>query len=349
MGLGDFLRKQFIDVIQWTESGPGVLMYRFPMRDMEIQSGGKLTVRESQMALFVNEGKAADLFGPGLHTLVTSNLPLLTNLQNWDKAFESPFKSDVYFFSTRIQTAQRWGTQQPITIRDKEFGAVRLRAFGVYSFRVSNPAVFQSSVGATDAEYTVDQIEPQLRNAVINGFTGAFANAQVPFLDMAANQGELAKQIAASVAPSFEQLGLKLESFTVENLSLPDELQKRLDERISMNMIGDMRQYTQFQAAQSIPIAAANEGGIAGLGVGLGAGMGMGGAMADALRGAMGGAPASGAPAGGAPAGGAPAAGTPAAAGEPAMPTGATKFCLHCGKSIASVAKFCPECGGAQS
>jgi membrane protease subunit (stomatin/prohibitin family) len=333
MALGDFLRKQFIDVIQWTESGPGVLMYRFPMRDMEIQSGGKLTVRESQMALFVNEGKAADLFGPGLHTLVTSNLPLLTNLQNWDKAFESPFKSDVYFFSTRVQTAQRWGTQQPITIRDKEFGAVRLRAFGVYSFRVANPAVFQANIAATDAEYTVDQIEPQLRNAVIAGFTGAFANAQVPFLDMAANQAELAKQIAVTVAPAFEQLGLKLESFTVENLSLPDELQKRLDERISMNIVGDLRAYTQYQAAQSIPIAAANPGGIAGIGVGLGAGMGMGGAIADAMRGAMGGAPAGSAP----------------AAGASAAPTGETKFCLHCGKSIPAQAKFCPECGGAQA
>ncbi|MEQ1692659.1 MAG: SPFH domain-containing protein [Gemmatimonas sp.] len=331
MALGDFLRKQFIDVIQWTESGPGVLMYRYPMRDMEIQSGGKLTVRESQLALFVNEGKAADQFGPGLHTLITSNLPLLTNLQNWDKAFESPFKSDVYFFSTRIQTAQKWGTQQPITIRDKEFGAVRLRAFGVYGFRVANPAVFQANVAATDAEYTVEQIEPQLRNAVINGFTGAFANAQVPFLDMAANQAELAKQIAAAVAPTFEQLGLKLESFTVENLSLPDELQKRLDERISMSIIGDMRTYTQFQAAQSIPIAAANPGGVAGLGVGLGAGMGMGAAMVDAMRGSAAGAPAAG-----------------AASSAPA-PTGETKFCLHCGKPIAAVAKFCPECGGSQA
>ncbi len=339
MALGDFLRKQFIDVIQWTESGPGVLMYRYPMRDMEIQSGGKLTVRESQMALFVNEGKAADQFGPGLHTLITSNLPLLTNLQNWDKAFESPFKSDVYFFSTRIQTAQKWGTQQPITIRDKEFGAVRLRAFGVYSYRLANPAVFQSAVGATDAEYTVDQIEPQLRNAAITGFTSAFANAQVPFLDMAANQGELGKQIAAAMAPTFEQLGLKLESFTVENLSLPEELQKRLDERISMNMIGDMRTYTQYQAAQSIPIAAANPGGIAGMGVGLGAGMGMGGAIADAMRGAMGGAPAPAAPAA-APSGAAPVA---SADGVEA------KFCLHCGKSIPGQSRFCPECGGAQA
>ncbi len=338
MGLGDFLRKQFIDVIQWTESGPGVLMHRFPMRDLEIQSGGKLTVRESQMALFVNEGVAADVFSPGLHTLVTSNLPLLTNLQNWDKAFESPFKSDVYFFSTRVQTGLRWGTQQPITIRDKEFGAVRLRAFGMYSFRLADPAVFHANVGATDAEYNVEQIDPQLRNSVIAGFTAAFANAAVPFLDMAANQAELAKQIAAAVAPSFEALGLKLESFVVENLSLPDELQKRLDERISMNMIGDLRAYTQYQAAQSIPIAAANTGGIAGLGAGLGAGMGIGGAMVDAMRGA------SSAPAQPAAVG----AQVPAAVGAASV-AGATKFCMHCGNVMPSVAKFCPSCGQQQA
>ncbi|MGD4086929.1 SPFH domain-containing protein, partial [Xanthomonas citri pv. citri] len=152
-----------------------------------------------------------------------------------------PFKSDVYFFSTRVQTNQRWGTQQPITIRDKEFGAIRLRGFGVYSYRLVNPLAFQLNVAGTQAEYTTEQLEPQLRNTVITAFTTAFAKSQVPFLDMAANQAEVAKLIAAEVAPAFEAYGLKLETFTVENLSLPEELQKRLDERISMNMIGDMR------------------------------------------------------------------------------------------------------------
>lgn len=337
MALGDFLRKQFIDVIQWTESGPGVLMARYPMRDMEIQSGAQLTVRESQLALFVNEGRAADAFGPGLHTLVTQNLPLLTNLMNWDKLFQSPFKSDVYFFSTRVQTGQKWGTQQPITIRDREFGAVRLRAFGMYAFRVSNPAVFQQTVGATDAEYTVAQIEPQLRNAILSGFTAAFATANVPFLDMAANQAQLATQIAAAVQPAFEQLGLKLETFTVENLSLPDELQKRLDERISMNIIGDMRTYTAFQAAQAIPIAAANEGGMAGLAAGLGAGVGLGGGISQAFSGAAGAPPAPGV------------AVPPERTAPPVAPTADAKFCVHCGTRLPSIAKFCSSCGTAQS
>ncbi len=337
MSLGDFLRKQFIDVIQWTESGPGVLMYRFPMRDMEIQSGAQLTVRESQLALFVNEGRAADAFGPGLHTLVTQNLPLLTNLMNWDKMFESPFKSDVYFFSTRTQTGQKWGTQQPITIRDKEFGAVRLRAFGMYAFKVSNPAVFQQTVGATDAEYTVAQIEPQLRNAILSGFTSAFAAANVPFLDMAANQAQLATQIAAATQPAFAQFGLSLETFTVENLSLPDELQKRLDERISMNIIGDMRTYTAYQAAQSIPIAAANEGGMAGLAAGLGAGVGLGGAIANALAGAAGAPQAPGV------------AQPPERMAPPVAPSADSKFCINCGAKLPSIAKFCSACGTAQS
>ncbi len=341
MSFGDFLKKQFIDVIHWTEDGPGVLMERFPMRDMEIQNGAALTVRESQMALFVNEGQAADAFGPGLHKLTTNTLPLLTNLKNWDKLFQSPFKSDLYFFSTRLQTNQRWGTQQPITIRDKEFGAVRLRGYGVYSYRLVNPLAFHTNVAGTQSQYEASELEPQLRNAVITSFTTAFAKSEVPFLDMAANQAALATIIAAELMPQFATYGLELASFTVENLSLPDELQKRLDERISMNMVGDLRQYAQFQAAQSIPIAAANEGGLAGMGVGLGAGVGIGGMMADAFRGA------SAPPA----ASGAPAAAGAAAGGEaaPSSVAGETKFCIHCGKSIPSVSKFCNICGGAQS
>ena len=284
MGLGKFIRKQFVDVIQWTEDGEGTLAWRFPMADAEIQYGGKLTVRESQMALFVNEGKVADAFGPGLHTLETRNIPILTSLQNWDKGFESPFKSDVYFFSTRLQTNQKWGTQNPVTIRDKDFGAVRLRMFGIYSYKVANPLVFHQKVSGTRDVYKVADLEGQLRNSIVGMASNAFAQSGIPFLDMAANTWDLGKRMQGLLAPSFEELGLALDSFVVENVSLPDELQKRLDERIGMNMVGNLDQYTKFQVAQSIPIAAANAGGAAGLGAGLGAGIGMGQAMANALN-----------------------------------------------------------------
>lgn len=335
MSLGEFLKKQFIDVIQWTEDGDGTLAYRYPMRDMEIQYGGQLTVRESQMALFVNEGKAADTFGPGLYTLETRTLPLLTNLMNWDKLFKSPFKSDIYFFSTRTQTDQKWGTQQPITIRDKDFGMVRLRGFGIYSYHLTEPLKFHQKVSGTREIYMVGDLEGQLRDTILARFADAFATSGVPFLDMAANQGLLADKLKQTLAPAFGDFGLQLDSFAVESLSLPDELQQKLDERIGMNMVGNMQQYTQYEVAKSMPIAAANEGaGGAGLGAGLGAGMAMGKAMADAVGAGTG-------AGGGAAAGAAGAAG--AAAGADA------KFCIACGKPIPRSSKFCPECGGAQA
>src|SRR5277367_57315 len=285
MSLRDFLKKQFIDVIDWTEPGDGILAYRYPMQDMEIQNGGKLTVRESQMAAFVNEGKVADIFAPGLYTLNTHTLPILTYLQNWDKAFQSPFKSDVYYFSTRLQTNQHWGTQNPVTIRDKEFGAVRLRAFGIYTYHISDPKVFYSKVSGTRDTYLVADLEGQLSNTIVGRITDTFAGSNVSFLDMAANQVALSEKIVGQLKPGFTEFGLSLDSFVVENLSLPDELQKVLDQRISMNMVGDMGRYTQYQVAQSIPIAAANEGGgAAGIGAGLGAGVAMGQAMMDAVK-----------------------------------------------------------------
>ena len=330
MSLGSFFRKQFIDVIQWLEPGDGVLAWRYPMQDQEIQYGAQLTVRESQMALFVNEGQAADAFAPGLYTLETRTLPLLTNLKNWDKLFQSPFKSDVYFFSTRLQTNQRWGTAAPVTIRDKDFGMVRLRGNGVYSYRLANPLLFHRSVSGTRDTYTVADLEEHLRNNIVGQVSDAFAQSGIPFLDMASNLNELSRVMREQLSPMFTELGLALESFQVQSLSLPDELQKKLDERIGVNMAGDLRQYAQYQAAQAIPIAAANEGGAAGIGAGLGAGIAAGRAMADAL-----------APAPSAPAASAPAAPSTATSAE-------TKFCVNCGKQIARGAKFCPECGAAQ-
>jgi membrane protease subunit (stomatin/prohibitin family) len=334
MSLRDFLSKQFIDVIEWVEPPDGILAYRYPMQDREIQNGGKLTVRDSQIAVFVNEGRIGDVFGPGLYTLNTSTLPILTYIMNWDKAFKSPFKSDVYFFVTRLQTNQHWGTQNPITIRDKEFGAVRLRAFGIYTYHLADPKLFYTKVSGTRDTYRVEDLEGQLRNTIVGRITDTFAESQVPFLDMAANQVELSEKIAGQLKPAFTELGLSLDNFVVENLSLPDELQKILDQRIGMNMVGEMGRYTQYQVAQSIPVAAANEGGgAAGVGAGLGAGLAMGQAMMDALR--KGGSAT-------AAEGGAPAPGAPAAVGPE------SKFCLNCGKSIPKVSKFCPNCGQAQ-
>ena len=339
-----FLSKQFIDVIQWTEPEDGILAYRYPMEDMEIQNGGKLTVRDSQMAVFVNEGRIADVFGPGLYTLSTQTLPILTYIMNWDKAFKSPFKSDVYYFSTRLQTNQRWGTATPITIRDKEFGAVRMRGYGIYTYKIADPKVFYQKLSGTRDMYRVPDLEGQLRNTIVARMTDTFAQSSVPFLDMAANQQELGQKITDNLKPSFADLGISLEAFVVENISLPDELQKMLDQRISMNMLGDMNKYTQFQVAQSMPIAAANEGGgAAGIGVGLGAGMAMAQSMMNAMK--PGEQPP---PAGGGGPATAPASG-PAAPAAPAAPATGTKFCMNCGKSIPKGAKFCPECGGAQS
>jgi len=330
MSLKSFLGKQFIDVIDWTEPADGILAYRYPMQDREIQNGGQLTVRDSQLALFVNEGKIADQFAPGLYKLTTNTLPILTYLQNWDKAFQSPFKSDVYFFSTRMQTDQHWGTPNPITVRDKEFGAVRLRAFGIYSYHLADPKVFHQKISGTRDQYMVSDLEGQLRDTIIGLLANTFAQSNVPFLDMAANQTQLAQQAMELLKPGFANLGLALDTFVVENLSLPDELQKMLDQRISMNMIGDMNKYTQFQAAQSMPIAAANEGGGAGLGAGLGVGMGMAQTMMNSMKASSGGSEA-------APAGTAPAAGA------------GTKFCMECGKPMPATGKFCPNCGKPQS
>jgi membrane protease subunit (stomatin/prohibitin family) len=300
MALMDFIKKQFIDIIQWTEDGDGVLAWRFPMRDMEIQYGGSLTVRESQMAVFVNEGKIADVFGPGMYKLTTQTIPVLTYLRNWDKLFESPFKSDVYFFSTRQQIDQRWGTPQPITIRDKDFGAVRLRAFGNYNWRIADPKLFYTNISGTRDIYTVPEIDGQLRGMILQNISGAIAQSGIPFLDLAANQVEFARVLMTQLAPSFEAIGIKLEGMTLQNLSLPEDLQKVLDQKIGMGMVGnDMGKFMQYQTAQAIPEmakgAASGGGGIAGDAMGLGAGMAMGQVLAQNLqKGLQGGTPQSG-------------------------------------------------------
>jgi membrane protease subunit (stomatin/prohibitin family) len=287
MALMDFIKKQFIDIIQWTEDGDGILAWRFPMRDMEIQNGASLTVRESQMAVFVNEGKVADVFGPGTHKLNTQTLPVLTYLKNWDKLFESPFKSDVYFFSTRQQVDQKWGTPQPITIRDKDFGAVRLRAFGNYSFRVADPKLFHTEISGTRDVYGVGDLDGQLRGLVLQNISNAIASSGIPFLDLASNQLSFAQALSAQLAPEFAKIGLRLDGMTVQNVSLPEELQKVLDQKIGMGMVGnDMGKFMQYQTAQAIPKMAEGAGGsgIAGDAMGLGAGVALGQVLAQNLQ-----------------------------------------------------------------
>ena len=285
MALMDFIKKQFIDVIHWTEEANGILAWRYPMQDMEIQNGAQLTVRESQLALFVNEGKVADVFGPGRHTLTTATLPVLTYLKNWDKLFKSPFKSDVYFFSTRQQLDQRWGTTQPVTIRDKDFGAVRLRAFGNFAYRLADAKLFHTEVSGTREAYTTTDLDGQLRALMLQHISDAVASSGVAFLDLAANQVEFAKALQQVTAPAFAAIGLKLESVTVQNVSLPEELQKILDQRIGMGMVGgDMGKFMQYQTAQALPKFAEGSGqggGIVGDAMGLGAGVALGQVMAQ--------------------------------------------------------------------
>ena len=289
MALMDFIKKQFIDVIQWTEESDGTLAWRFPMAGMEIQNGAQLVVRETQMAVFVNEGKVADVFGPGTHKLTTQTLPVLTYLKNWDKLFESPFKSDVYFFSTRQQLDQKWGTPQPITIRDSDFGAVRLRAFGNYNYRVADPKLFHTEISGTREAYTVEDVDGQLRGLVLQNISNAIASSGVAFLDLAANQLAFAQALSKELAPEFEKIGLKLEGMTVQSVSLPEELQKVLDQKIGMGMVGgDMAKFMQYQTAQAIPKfaegGAGGGSGIAGDAMGLGAGVALGQVLAQNLQ-----------------------------------------------------------------
>ena len=340
MSLRDFLAKQFISVIQWNEPAEGILAYRYPMQDMEIENGGQLTVSESQIAAFVNEGKIADVFGPGLHTLNTRNLPLLTDLMNWDKAFESPFKSEVYFFSTRLQIDQKWGTATPITIRDHEFGAVRLRCFGMYSYRIADPRAFFNQISGTRDHYFAADLEGQLRDTIVGRMTETFANSDLSFLDMAANQTVLGEKVVQQMKPAFAALGLALEQFVVENVSLPDELQKVLDQRIGMNMVGDLGRYTLYAAAESLDLSAANTGGAAGMGMGLGAGA----AVAQVLQASLHSVTSVPPPAVTPPMIGA--ASVSASAGPAAAQ--ASKFCIECGHVLPQSAKFCAECGKPQ-
>jgi membrane protease subunit (stomatin/prohibitin family) len=279
MALWDKLKSELIDVIEWLDDSGDTMVWRFPRHQNEIKYGAKLTVRESQMAVFVSEGKIADVFGPGLHSLTTRNLPVLTTLQKWYHGFESPFKSEIYFISTRNFTDIKWGTKKPITLRDPEFGPVRLRSFGTYVIRVSEPKAFITEIAGTEGHFTVEEITGQLTSMVITRFADLLAESKIPVLDLAANYNELSGWVTEKLFPEFSAYGLTLSKLLIENIALPKEVEEALDKRTSMGILGDLDAYTKFQAANALEKAAENPSGDASAGVG----MGMGFAMANQM------------------------------------------------------------------
>jgi len=285
IGLFDKIKGEFIDVIEWTDSSPNTLVYRFPRHNNEIKNGAQLTVREGQSAVFIDEGKLADVFGPGMYTLETENLPILSTLKGWKHGFESPFKAEVYFVNTRQFTDQKWGTKNPVTMRDPEFGPVRVRAFGTYVVRVSDPGKFIQEIVGTDGHFTTEDVTDQLRNVLVARFSDAMASSGVAVLDMAANYDELGAKLSERVKDDMAGYGVELRTLLVENISLPPAVEEALDKRTSMGVIGDMAKFTQYQAAEAIGDAAKNPGSGGMAAGGMGAGLGF--AMANQIGQAM--------------------------------------------------------------
>lgn len=277
MSIFDILGGEFIEIIEWTDDTHDTMVWRFDTVGRAIKYGAKLTVREGQAAVFIHEGQLADVFKPGLYMLETNNLPIMTRLQHWDHGFRSPFKSEIYFVNTTRFNNLKWGTKNPIIARDPEFGPIRLRAFGTYSMRASDPARFMSEIVGTDGEFTSDEITFQIRNVIVQEFSRMIAGSGIPVLDMAANTGELGKLVAKAIEPVISAYGLSLPEFYIENISLPQEVEKMLDKRTSMGIIGDLNRYSQYAASEAMVNASENPGGAgAGMGAAMGAAMGMG-------------------------------------------------------------------------
>ena len=290
MGIWDKLTHELVDIVEWTDDSRDTLVYRFPRYNNEIKYGAKLTVREGQVAVFVNEGKIADVYQPGMYTLQTENMPILSTLRGWKYGFSSPFKAEVYFVATRIFTDAKWGTKNPIMLRDPEFGMVRLRAFGNFTYRASDPAVLLKNIVGTDSRFTVDELGDQLRDMLVSRFAAALGESKVAALDLASHQDEVAKLLITRLKDDFAPFGLEVVTLAIENISMPPEVEAAMDKRTSMGVIGNLSAYTQFQAANAIADAAKNPGGGAGATMGLGAGFAMGNQMASQMSQAMGGA-----------------------------------------------------------
>ena len=325
MGIFDILKGQLIDVIEWSDSSNDTMVHKYDMNGKEIMMGAQLTVRESQVAVFVNEGQIADVFQPGRYELQTSNMPVMTALKSWKFGFNSPFKADVYFVNTKQFLDRKWGTANPVMMRDAEFGMIRLRAFGIYSFRVVDPVAFLKEVFGTSALFKTAGVEGQIKRTLVSGLSDAIAESKIPALDLAANYDELSQYALAAINPKLAALGLALASFVIENISLPEEVEKAMDRRTSMGVVGDLNRYTQFQAAEAMREAANNpNGGMAGMGVGMGAGMTMAQMFSQSMNQPQ----------------------QPVQQPKPQQAAGG--FCSECGGALMAGAKFCPNCGAKQ-
>ncbi len=322
----NIIKGQLIDVIEWIDESRDVMVHRYDMNGKDIMMGAQLTVRESQVAVFMNEGQIADVYNPGRHELTTANMPIMTALKSWKFGFNSPFKADVFFVNTRQFLDMKWGTANPVMMRDSEFGVIRLRAFGIYSFRVKDPVVFLKEVFGTNSLFTVDGVEGQLKRVMVSSLSDAIAESKIPALDLAANYDELGNLAMNALQPKAQAMGLELTSFVVENISLPEEVEKTMDRRTSMGVLGDMGRYTQYQAAEAMREAANNPGGgsMAGMGVGMGAGAMMGQMFTQSMHQASQPVPQ-----------------------QQVQPS--NNVCIRCGAAIAPNAKFCPECGASQA
>jgi membrane protease subunit (stomatin/prohibitin family) len=353
MGILDSLRTQFIEVIEWLDNSGNTMLYRFPVHDQEIKNGARLTVRESQAAIFVFQGQIADVFPPGLYTIDGGNTPILTKLGAWKYGFSSPFKAEVYFVNTKQFTDLKWGTPNPVMMRDADFGMVRLRAFGIYSMRIGDPRAFMKEIAGTNARFETEDIEGQLRRTLVSGFSDALAESKIAALDLASNYDELGKFSRTKLNEEFKSFGLELVKFVVENISLPPEVEAAMDKRTSMGVIGDVGRYAQFQAADAMRDAAQNPSGGAGLGAGLGAGFAVGNMMAGAMGNAMN--PQTSSSSGGATAKCPKCGASNSAASKFCNDCGAkievateTAACVKCSASLKPGAKFCSECGATQ-
>ena len=282
MGLVDRIRGEFIDIVEWTDDSRDTIVWRFPRYENEIKMGARLVVRESQTAVFVNEGRIADVFAPGTYTLETQNLPLLATLKGWKYGFHSPFKAEVYFVNTRQFTDMKWGTQNPVILRDPEFGMVRVRAFGAFALRVTDPAALLRELAGTDPQFRTEEVQEYLRQLIVGRLGNALSTAQVPLLDLAGRQDAIGAQLATVLTAELASTGIAIPKFVIENISVPPEVEQAIDTRSRMGIAGNLDDFTRFQAANAIETAAANPGG-AGEGLGLGVGMAMGQRIAASL------------------------------------------------------------------